>query len=180
MSAVVEGHVPEWSFADRLRKAREYAGLDQGALSSELGLGRNTISRAETGQTAPKAQTVISWAAVTGVSSEWLLSGDKATEQQKKAWVPAPNAVDDVTGRMQAAVGTVTASDEAIRRVLSLETVAEMKADERFLAWMLVTASDADPERVGLNDEDVPAFFDADQLRDALCLHGGSNPGPKD
>ncbi len=55
-----------------------------------------------------------------------------------------------------------------------------MKADERFLAWMMVTTSGADPERVGLSDEDVPSLYDIDRLRDALCLHGGSNPGPKD
>jgi hypothetical protein len=61
-----------------------------------------------------------------------------------ESWLPAPCAVDDITGRIQAAVGTVVASDEAIRRVLSLETVAEMNADDRFLAWMLVTAIGAD------------------------------------
>ena len=181
MSAdVADRRIPQWTLGDRLRKARESASLEQGQLGSLIGVNRGTISRVERGLNKPRQAVVIAWAAETGVDKAWLQTGVTPTDSTKESWLPAPGTAADVADRMQAAVGNVIASDESIRRVLSLETVAEMKADERFLAWMLVTASDADPERVGLSDEDVPTFFDADQLRDALCLHGGSNPGPKD
>ena len=170
--------VPTWTPADRLRKAREYSGLSQLELATKSKLSRQTITNAERGFGVTTTRTFEAISEATGVNLLWLRTGQRPGSTD--SWLPAPGAVDDVTGRMQSAVGNVIASDEAILRVLSLETVAEMKADERFLAWMMVTAAGDDPARVGLSDEDVPAFFDADQLRDALCLHGGSNPGPKD
>jgi transcriptional regulator with XRE-family HTH domain len=68
----VAGVVPDWPLTDRLRRAREFAGLDQTTLAGELGLSTNTISNYERGFTTPKRPQLIAWAMATGVSLEWL------------------------------------------------------------------------------------------------------------
>jgi transcriptional regulator with XRE-family HTH domain len=70
------GLVPEFTVADRLRKAREYAGLEQNELAERIGLGRTTISNYERGTTPPKRPLLLSWAMATGVSLDWLRGFD--------------------------------------------------------------------------------------------------------
>lgn len=64
---------PKWTLGDRLRKAREQAGLDQGQLAEQARIGRGTISAAENGRRRPSAAVVSMWALTTGVSRQWLL-----------------------------------------------------------------------------------------------------------
>jgi transcriptional regulator with XRE-family HTH domain len=63
---------PEWTLADRLRKAREHAGLEQRELATEIGIGRSTIVSYEAGRTVPHRPVLVSWALRCGVSYEWL------------------------------------------------------------------------------------------------------------
>ncbi|TYL53161.1 helix-turn-helix domain-containing protein [Agromyces mariniharenae] len=63
---------PAWSLSDRLRKAREEAGLEQGELAELAGLSRATISAAENGHRRPAKATIAMWALATGVSRDWL------------------------------------------------------------------------------------------------------------
>ncbi|RXZ51919.1 helix-turn-helix domain-containing protein [Agromyces binzhouensis] len=63
---------PAWSLADRLRKAREEAGLEQAELAEIAGLSRATISAAENGHRRPAKATIAMWALATGVSRDWL------------------------------------------------------------------------------------------------------------
>lgn len=60
---------------DRLRKAREDAGLSQAELAEQIGISRNTVGNAELGERTPLNVTLRAWAAVTAVPLEWLETG---------------------------------------------------------------------------------------------------------
>ena len=70
------GEVPEWSPADRLRKAREWADLDQAGLARLTALSRATISAAENGRRTLQNASIRLWAVSTGVSLTWLQTGE--------------------------------------------------------------------------------------------------------
>lgn len=70
------GTVPQWTLADRLRKAREEAGLSQEQLEALSGVSRRTITNYEKGA-KPKRSALIAWAVSTGVPLPWLLDGDE-------------------------------------------------------------------------------------------------------
>lgn len=66
--------VPEWTLADRLRKARVHAGLEQSDLARALDVTPSAVSRWEKG--APiKRPFVSAWALRCGVPFEWLWNG---------------------------------------------------------------------------------------------------------
>ena len=75
MSTQPHGIVPQFTLADRLRKARELTGLDQGQFADEVGISRTSVSNAETGTTRPMRLTLKAWAVRTGVDLDWLLTG---------------------------------------------------------------------------------------------------------
>jgi transcriptional regulator with XRE-family HTH domain len=74
--------VPEWSVADRLRKAREVAGMDQAELAERAGLSRATVSNAERGVGIPQRATLLVWALATGVDQDWLMQGVEAVRRK--------------------------------------------------------------------------------------------------
>lgn len=76
MTTHAGGAVPLFHMGDRLRKAREITGQTQGAFARTLGVARNTVSRAELGQTHPHRLVLREWARATGVSLEWLETGE--------------------------------------------------------------------------------------------------------
>lgn len=63
--------------ADRLRKARETAGLEQGAMVAVTGLSRTTISAYENGHVEPRKSNLRLWAVATGVPISWLERGEE-------------------------------------------------------------------------------------------------------
>ncbi|WP_084252687.1 helix-turn-helix transcriptional regulator [Devriesea agamarum] len=69
------GESPEFTKADRLRKARECAGLEQAELAERLGVARNTVSTAERGVNSPRRIIVRAWALATGVPLYWIETG---------------------------------------------------------------------------------------------------------
>lgn len=77
MSTQPDSRIPAWTQGDRLRKAREEAGLSQGALAELIGVSRATVSNAEVGvgKKGPLKVTVRAWALATGVPAEWLETG---------------------------------------------------------------------------------------------------------
>lgn len=77
----IVGNVPDWTLADRLRKAREVAGLNTIELASELGISRHSISNYERGKYAPSRPVVQVWALRTGVDLEWLTYGRTVTRE---------------------------------------------------------------------------------------------------
>ena len=70
--------VPTWTLGDRLRKAREFAGLEQGELAVRIGVSRGTVSNYELnrGQRPPKRLVVRAWAEITGVPLDWIEAAD--------------------------------------------------------------------------------------------------------
>ena len=74
-TATIPLRVPTFDLSDRLRKARESAGLDQVQLSEQIGISRTSISAAERGSTKPRKAVLIAWAFATRVPFEWLTTG---------------------------------------------------------------------------------------------------------
>jgi transcriptional regulator with XRE-family HTH domain len=70
-------HIPEWTMGDRLRKAREDAGLSQTELATRMGVSRQTVSNAEVGAREPLPITMRAWAQETSVPVEWLAWGSR-------------------------------------------------------------------------------------------------------
>jgi transcriptional regulator with XRE-family HTH domain len=68
----VQGVIPQWTTADRLRKARELAGYEQASLALELGVAKNTVSNYERGTVRPRRPVLVAWAMATGVALDWL------------------------------------------------------------------------------------------------------------
>lgn len=72
-------------FADRLRKARERAGLTQRELGAEAEVNYSQVSRYEQGIAFPRPGVLLRLAKATGVSPEYLRGGAAAIDQY-----PAP------------------------------------------------------------------------------------------
>jgi len=66
-----------WTVGDRLRKAREYAGLTQKELGEQVGITRNTVGNYETGATQSRHVLIMrAWADTCGVPLSWI-EGDE-------------------------------------------------------------------------------------------------------
>lgn len=70
-----QGLIPEWTMADRLRKARELTGLDQSEFAERCGISRQAIGNYESGRRAPRGLYLRAWSEATGVPIEWLETG---------------------------------------------------------------------------------------------------------
>jgi transcriptional regulator with XRE-family HTH domain len=71
-----QGHaVPEFTVADRLRKARETAGLDQSEFAARAEISRTTIINYEHGRRVPRAVYLRAWSIASGVDLRWLTTG---------------------------------------------------------------------------------------------------------
>jgi transcriptional regulator with XRE-family HTH domain len=82
------GQIPQWSFCDRLRKAREWAGLEQIDLAARLGKKRSTISNWERGANRPDQLALRGIAYYTGVPLTWLLTGnDPDPDEPSTSWL---------------------------------------------------------------------------------------------
>lgn len=66
------GSDPQWTLGDRLRKARESAGMSSSDMAATLDVSRNTIGNYESGRTHPATLAIRAWALATGVREEWL------------------------------------------------------------------------------------------------------------
>ena len=72
-----DGVVPEWTLADRLRKARLLTGLEGQELADEIGIHRNSVRQVREGSgRAATDRAARLWALRTGVSYEWLDDGE--------------------------------------------------------------------------------------------------------
>lgn len=74
--------VPQWTIQDRLRKAREQAGMTQRELADAIGVAKSTISNYEAGTITHQRKIVMNqWALVTGVPVAWLWGDDTPSDQ---------------------------------------------------------------------------------------------------
>jgi transcriptional regulator with XRE-family HTH domain len=69
------GKVHRFGLSDRLRVAREGAGLSQTALAKEAGICRQSVQNYESGSTTAKTHILIAWAVITGFDYDWLRTG---------------------------------------------------------------------------------------------------------
>ena len=67
--------IPKFTIADRLRKAREVAQLEQIELAERMGVSRGTVSNNETGRVEPREIVIRAWALATGVDADWIRTG---------------------------------------------------------------------------------------------------------
>lgn len=77
----VAGVVPSWTLGDRLRKARDTAGLSQDEFESITGISRRSISAYESDVRVPRRPQLIAWAMATGVPLAWLERGTENPRQ---------------------------------------------------------------------------------------------------
>lgn len=69
------GAVPAWTVGDRVRKARDYAGMNQGDLAEATGMARSGLARIEQGGSTPRRSSLRLIALATGVDLYWLKTG---------------------------------------------------------------------------------------------------------
>lgn len=72
--------IPEFELTDRLRRAREFAGMGQVELADALEISRNSIGNYENGRRVPTRPYLLAWADVTGVDAVWLETGKAPTD----------------------------------------------------------------------------------------------------
>lgn len=72
----VSRRFPVWTLGDKMRKARELAGLSQAEMALKIGVSRQSVSNYEVGATEnPRRIVLNAWAAATGVPVEWFTGG---------------------------------------------------------------------------------------------------------
>ncbi len=77
--------VPQWTLADRLRKALEHASVSGPEMAEYLEVHRNTVSNWIYGHARPPASAVKLWAMRCGVPYEWLIGDELATQRHKRS-----------------------------------------------------------------------------------------------
>jgi transcriptional regulator with XRE-family HTH domain len=78
----IVGTIPTFTLADRLKKAREVTGLEQGEFAERAGMARTTVLNYERGHTTPRAIYLRAWAEVSGVDLHWLETGMAPSEDE--------------------------------------------------------------------------------------------------
>jgi transcriptional regulator with XRE-family HTH domain len=66
------GVIPQWTVPDKIRKAREHAGLSQQELADRLSVTRTSVVNWERGHTRPLRLILRLLAQETGVDEQWL------------------------------------------------------------------------------------------------------------
>lgn len=75
-------NTPTWTLQDRIRKAREHAGLKQEELAAQLSVTRHTLGRWEKGDNEPPTKKLEALAKVTGVPLSWFYAQDSEQPAQ--------------------------------------------------------------------------------------------------
>lgn len=68
--------VPQWTTGDRLRKSLIHAEMSVSEMAEYLGVSRNTVTNYMHDHTRAPGPVLRLWAQRTGVSMEWLTSGE--------------------------------------------------------------------------------------------------------
>lgn len=74
-------HTQPDAVGQRLRWAREQAGLSQGQVARMLDLHRPTISQIESGQRTIRPDEITRLAEIYGVKEAWIIKGDSVTDE---------------------------------------------------------------------------------------------------
>lgn len=82
MTTVKAERIPHWTVGDRLKKARDAAGLEQSELAAMTGISRGTVSNYEQfdgDAERLKRPYLAAWAMACDVPLEWLMYGEQAS-----------------------------------------------------------------------------------------------------
>lgn len=82
----MHGRTPQWTQADRLRKARKDAGLSPEELAAELRVTPATVRNYEGERTHPNYSTLMAWATICDVDPLWIetgVSSDQKAEAER-------------------------------------------------------------------------------------------------
>jgi transcriptional regulator with XRE-family HTH domain len=74
--------VPQWTTGDRLRKSLIHAEMSVTEMAEYLGVSRNTVTNYMHDHTKAPGPVLRLWALRTGVSMEWLTSGEEDGEEE--------------------------------------------------------------------------------------------------
>ena len=101
-------NVPQFTRGDRLRKARECAGITSHEMADRIGVSRQTVTRWEHGRHMPKAAVVL-WATITEVPVDWL--EDDGDDPPLRCYFPVrPGSAKRPASRPSASASTWTSS----------------------------------------------------------------------
>jgi transcriptional regulator with XRE-family HTH domain len=75
-----------WTTGDRLRKAREAAGIRSQEMANKLRVSRNSITNYERRDDGVPFVVILAWSEITGVPAAWLDTGDEST---LSTWMPS-------------------------------------------------------------------------------------------
>jgi transcriptional regulator with XRE-family HTH domain len=114
MTQTTDAVIPQFTVGDRLRKARELTGLDQGAFAEEIGVSRGTVSNYESGATRPKKVVLLAWSMRTAVPRLWLELGIVPEDIQLAAAPPLLTNPDSSSG-ISASPGHVPVDNDITR-----------------------------------------------------------------
>lgn len=86
--------VPEFTVHDRLRRAREFAGLEQIELAERIYVSRGTVSNYERNSHGRGMREIVlrSWAMACGVSYDWIMTGAVKPQRNGPSGVSVPSA----------------------------------------------------------------------------------------
>ena len=86
-TATITSTVPTWTLGDRLRKARELAGISSNDMAVQFSRSRAAISGWENDHHRPTLLCLRQWAEITGVSLAWL-RGESEQATTSSPWTP--------------------------------------------------------------------------------------------
>jgi len=98
--------IPQWTLGDRLRKAREEAGISVAGMAERLGIARNTLSTWEHDKVASVPMLgVKAYADICNVPIWWLAGGDDdaPADVTSTTWYPSDASVPAVRHLAKAA-----------------------------------------------------------------------------
>jgi len=99
-------HIPRWTLGDRLRKAREDAGISVADMATRMGVSRNTVGNWEHDKIASVPMLgVKAYAAICNVPIWWLAGGDDDAPAAvtSTTWYPSDTSVSTVRHLAKAA-----------------------------------------------------------------------------
>lgn len=112
------GVVPEWTLGDRLRKARELTGLKVPAFAALIEVSAKTVNNAESGKHSVRPITISAWAMASGVSREWLETGEGEPVQSPDPGGPGGDSSDKLA-KLTARKAARTRASGVTRRYLA-------------------------------------------------------------
>lgn len=109
--------VPDWTLADRMRKARLHAGLEQTEIAADLGISRQSVGNYENGRTKPLRVVLMAWAMRTGVPLAWLRDGvmSQPSPDDGGPTAPYPHSAGAVCELTHSYVAAVQARQHAVQ-----------------------------------------------------------------